>query len=160
MYTDRGLYRLLLQPPLNRQYIKCLRNKDLSVTMGNIIPDYVREFNSNPQGAPVHCFVPTYDPNFGFDGKRKEMKMVATVEEMDAAKIPPQNRDFCAHLLIEYKKCIHLKPSVMCSHDLHNWDLCQYDQSTRRVMEYEREFRLKQREIRMNKKANAEAMAA
>lgn len=59
--------------------------------MGNIIPDYVREYNSNPQGAPVHQFVPTYDPNYGFDGKRKELSKTDAIVIFLLISIIPLN---------------------------------------------------------------------
>lgn len=54
--------------------------------------------------------------------------MVATPEEMAAARIPIAYRDACAHLLIPLNKC-RRKTFYMpweCEHERHTYEKCQY----------------------------------
>jgi NADH dehydrogenase (ubiquinone) 1 beta subcomplex subunit 7 len=83
---------------------------------------------------------------------------------MDAAKLQPYERDYCAHTLIEYKKC----QSVVCPHAhaaypfqqyapfaswacqdaRHGYDSCEAQDFLLRLKEYERERRLLLRHAR------------
>ena len=56
--------------------------------------------------------------------------MIATEEEMDAAMVRPFERDFCAHLLIELRKCRDRENPLFyrCNHDKHNYLSCKYDE--------------------------------
>jgi len=55
---------------------------------------------------------------------------IATEEEMIAAGIPADQRDFCAHLLIDFYKCRQEKfPWVVsCKHEKHKWEQCEYEE--------------------------------
>lgn len=56
--------------------------------------------------------------------------MVATEEEMIAADIPPDQRDYCAHHLIDFYKCKREKmPWVAsCKDKLHTYRHCEEEE--------------------------------
>jgi hypothetical protein len=56
--------------------------------------------------------------------------MVATEAEMISAKLLPDERDFCAHKLIDYKACrADVWPFVYkCTPEKHDYLNCQYDE--------------------------------
>uniref|UniRef100_A0A131X960 NADH dehydrogenase [ubiquinone] 1 beta subcomplex subunit 7 n=1 Tax=Hyalomma excavatum TaxID=257692 RepID=A0A131X960_9ACAR len=97
---------------------------------------------------------PKYDPMLGFPNGRKQRQMVATEVEMDSANLPQENRDYCAHKLIELRACMaHKFPFVTaCGHEKHEYAGCMYEDYMIRYKEYERERRLKAREERRAKK--------
>lgn len=55
-------------------------------------------------------------------------EMVATAEEMRAARIDPAFRDYCAHLLIPLNECRHRTAYLpwKCGHERHEYEKCQY----------------------------------
>ncbi|KAF5295353.1 hypothetical protein FQR65_LT01543 [Abscondita terminalis] len=115
-------------------------------SMGNLPNNGLNRY-LNPDLIPGPYEQPTFSPNLGFTGARKERKMIATEEEMRSAKIPLQDRDYCAHLLIEYRACrkdVWPFP-VKCEHQKHAYLNCQYDDFVLRMKEYEREKRLRAR---------------
>mmetsp|Transcript_3767 Transcript_3767/g.11234 ORF Transcript_3767/g.11234 Transcript_3767/m.11234 type:complete len:110 (-) Transcript_3767:80-409(-) len=80
--------------------------------------------------------------------KGDKSKMQATVEELDAAEIPPVLRDYCAHLLIPLKKC-RIENSYVpwaCKHEKHIYEKCRFDifQIQLRKIEEWREEKLRQ----------------
>lgn len=56
--------------------------------------------------------------------------MVATKEEMISAKIPLEDRDYCAHKLIQYKACrADVWPwAYKCTPEKHEYVHCQYEE--------------------------------
>lgn len=56
--------------------------------------------------------------------------MIASKDEMVSAKLPLEERDYCAHTKIEYLRCIaDVWPlPYKCSHEKHAQALCQYDE--------------------------------
>ena len=58
------------------------------------------------------------------------LEMIASEEEMDAAGVQPFERDFCAHLLIEMRKCRDKETPFYyrCNHEKHTYLQCQYDE--------------------------------
>lgn len=74
--------------------------------------------------------------------------MKATQEELESAKIDLKDRDYCAHLLLKFRKCRKdVWPwAVKCEHEKHEYLNCQYDDFVLRMKEYERERRLRVRE--------------
>jgi len=56
--------------------------------------------------------------------------MKVTEEQMEAAGILPEQRDYCAHYLIDFKKCRldHFPWVVACKHEKHLWDECEYNE--------------------------------
>ncbi|CAH1773501.1 unnamed protein product [Owenia fusiformis] len=125
--------------------------------MGHVISTY-----TNPDSMPRYQEPPTFDPLLGFPEGRKERVMQVTEEEMLAMNISKNQRDYCVHKLMEYKKCRNEKfPYVAsCAHERHDWDLCVYDDFVLRMKEYEREKRLIQRQARKQAKANREELIA
>lgn len=115
---------------------------------------YWDEFVVEKAAAPEYEKGPTFDPNFGFDVPRKERVMVATPAEMEAANLRLHERDYCAHHGIQYRKCMsHNMPYFWrCKHYKHEWMECQYEDTVMRVKEYERERRLKKRELQLQGK--------
>ncbi|KAG6796221.1 NADH dehydrogenase [ubiquinone] 1 beta subcomplex subunit 7 [Apis mellifera caucasica] len=91
---------------------------------------------------------PTFDPMFGFPRERKQRVMPLSEEEMIAAKIPHDLRDYCAHYYLDYIRCYMEKfPFVTrCVTEIHNYQKCEYDDYILRGKEYERERRLLVRE--------------
>jgi len=114
--------------------------------MGHMYSAYIK----SPDTAPKYLEDPTFDPVYGFPHGRKERKMQATVEEMEAAGLAADQRDYCAHKLIELYKCRQQKfPWVVaCKHQRHVYEECQYDDWVLRMKEYEREKRLLERRKR------------
>lgn len=101
--------------------------------------------------------------------------MIATEAEMMSAKLLPEERDFCAHKLLEHKACrADTWPWVYkCAPEKHEFLNCQYEEWERRwdlievilihtflwsfsyiirMKEYERERRLMERQVRIAKK--------
>ncbi|XP_063699564.1 NADH dehydrogenase [ubiquinone] 1 beta subcomplex subunit 7 [Culicoides brevitarsis] len=111
--------------------------------MGNWTARYI----TNPEGTPDGSTPPSFDPMYGFPNGRKERVMIATEKEMVAAKIPVENRDYCAHKLIDYKQCRQeVWPwTYQCAHEKHAYLTCQYEDYIIRMKEYEREKRLLRR---------------
>lgn len=56
--------------------------------------------------------------------------MVATEAEMISAKLPIEERDYCAHTKIEYLACLsdHWPLAYRCAHEKHAQAQCQYDE--------------------------------
>lgn len=56
--------------------------------------------------------------------------MIATEAEMQAAKIPLEDRDYCAHKLIDYKQCRQeVWPwTYQCAHEKHAYLTCKFDE--------------------------------
>ncbi|KAJ3655678.1 hypothetical protein Zmor_014799 [Zophobas morio] len=101
-----------------------------------------------PEVTPGPDEEPTFDPCLGFENGRKERVMVATEEQMRSAKIPPSERDYCAHHLLKFMACRKENwPWVVnCEHEKHVYATCKYDDYVIRMKEYERERRLRVRE--------------
>lgn len=59
----------------------------------------------------------------------------ATVEEMEAARLPLGSRDLCAGLLIPLNKCRGetLYAPWKCSHERHSYEKCEYELFLQRV---------------------------
>lgn len=56
--------------------------------------------------------------------------MIATEEEMRSAKIPLEDRDYCAHLLLKFRDCrkANWPFAAKCHHEKHEYLDCQYDE--------------------------------
>lgn len=59
----------------------------------------------HPEIAPRLDRPPTFDPLYGFPKGRKPREMKATWDEMNDWNLSIGERDYCAHLLIELKRC-------------------------------------------------------
>ncbi|XP_064607126.1 NADH dehydrogenase [ubiquinone] 1 beta subcomplex subunit 7-like [Liolophura sinensis] len=115
--------------------------------MGNTIYAHITHRDT----APNNFEPPTFDPLYGFPNGRKERVMVATQEELEAASVPLERRDYCAHHYLEFMRCRQKKfPWIAgCKHEQHDYDNCQYNDYILRMKEYEREKRLKERAKRL-----------
>jgi len=71
----------------------------------------------------------------GNEGGLGAPEMKVTREEMKAARIPLQWRDYCAHLLIPLNECRKQTwySPFKCQDLRHGYEKCQYDEFTRRV---------------------------
>lgn len=56
--------------------------------------------------------------------------MIATEAEMESAKLEPNERDYCAHKLIEYRGCRrdNFPWVVKCHHEKHAYLNCQHEE--------------------------------
>uniref|UniRef100_K4FY48 NADH dehydrogenase [ubiquinone] 1 beta subcomplex subunit 7 n=1 Tax=Callorhinchus milii TaxID=7868 RepID=K4FY48_CALMI len=110
----------------------------------------VRRYVTERETEPDPNNLPTFDPHLGFP-ERKERVMVASQQEMDDARIPLEQRDYCAHHLIMLLKCKRDNwPNFLaCSHENHEWDSCQHQDYVMRMKEYERERRLLMRKKKL-----------
>lgn len=54
--------------------------------------------------------------------------MVATQQEMNDAQLVLQQRDYCAHYLIQLLKCKRdsFPNFLACKHEQHDWDYCEH----------------------------------
>ncbi|KAJ8920021.1 hypothetical protein NQ315_011671 [Exocentrus adspersus] len=115
--------------------------------MGNDFSNIPRGFNAyfHPEITPGPTEEPTFDPQLGFPKERKERVMIATEEEMRSAKLPLEDRDYCAHLLINFLACRkdNWPWVVKCEHEKHEYLNCRHDDYVIRMKEYERERRLR-----------------
>lgn len=77
--------------------------------------------------------------------------MVAREEDLISAKIPHQNRDYCAHYLLDYQSCRYKNMPLLykCAHERHAYLTCEKDDYIIRMKEFERERRLRLREKRL-----------
>ncbi|GFG28514.1 hypothetical protein Cfor_00648 [Coptotermes formosanus] len=84
---------------------------------------------SDPERTPHPMKGPSFDPLYGFPNGRKERVMIATEEEMESAKLPLADRDFCAHLLLKYRACRADKAPWLwqCGHEKHEYLQCEYE---------------------------------
>ncbi|KAI1884325.1 hypothetical protein AGOR_G00225260 [Albula goreensis] len=116
----------------------------------------VKSYVTNTDTEPDPKKPPTFDPMLGFD-ERKEREMVATQDQMELARLPVVQRDYCAHHLLKLMKCKRDNwPNFLaCKHERHDWDYCQHHDYIMRMKEFERERRLL-----MRKKRIEEAQAA
>lgn len=103
-----------------------------------------------PEVTPPPFCQPQFDPLKGFPEGRKErskifflkndflltqfclsfLEMIATEEEMVAAKLPYEQRDYCAHLAIKLLQCRkEVWPwAWKCQPEKHEYLNCQYDE--------------------------------
>lgn len=56
--------------------------------------------------------------------------MIATEEEMESARLPLEDRDYCAHKLLQYRSCrADVWPwAYKCAHEKHEYLTCQYEE--------------------------------
>lgn len=95
----------------------------------------------------------TFDRNIGFGFNRRERQMLVCEDHLISARIPPQFRDYCAHLLLDYQVCRHKHMPLLyrCAHEKHVYLNCEHEDYILRMKEFERERRLREREIRLKK---------
>uniref|UniRef100_A0A1S6GLE7 NADH dehydrogenase [ubiquinone] 1 beta subcomplex subunit 7 n=1 Tax=Pseudodiaptomus poplesia TaxID=213370 RepID=A0A1S6GLE7_9MAXI len=126
--------------------------------MGNV---YMRAFKEGPEITPEPFSNPPFDPQLGFPNGRKPRVMTVSAAEMDAVQLQPGERNYCAEYHIAVKVCHQKWPHFMgwkCHHERHAVTGCLEEDYKLRMMEWERERRLRIRQKRMDaKKAAAEA---
>ncbi|MGH0155868.1 UNVERIFIED_CONTAM: hypothetical protein FKN15_034782 [Acipenser sinensis] len=118
----------------------------------------VRSYVTNPDTEPDPLKPAGFAPDLGFAERKERGKlMVATQEQMNAAQLPVEQRDYCAHHLLKLMKCKRDNwPNFLaCKHERHDWDYCEHQDYVMRMKEFERERRLL-----MRKKRIEEAQAA
>ena len=104
-----------------------------------------------PEVTPSPNQESQFDPLYGFPNGRKErgksrikkmynnfclclenifLVMIATEEEMISAKLPLENRDYCAHLAIKFQQCRkEVWPwAWKCAPEKHEYLSCQYEE--------------------------------
>ncbi|KAG7197594.1 hypothetical protein KM043_016910 [Ampulex compressa] len=103
---------------------------------------------TDPDVIPKAEQPPTFDPMLGFPNGRKERVMIATEQEMIAAKVPLDKRDYCAHIYLELLGCQRKEYPITykCAHVKHKYDQCEYEDYVLRMKEFERERRLLERD--------------
>lgn len=111
---------------------------------------------SAADGSAVGLYMndkPTFKNNAGFCYKRQQRKMCIQEAALVSAKIPPEYRDYCAHYLLEYKKCRYKQMPLVyrCAHEKHIYMNCEKEDYVNRMKEFEREKRLRVREERIKK---------
>lgn len=102
---------------------------------------------TNPDVWPNPLELQSYPPNLGFKGQeRQERKITATEQQMYSAKIPIEDRDFCADFLLKYAGCRKREwPWVARCYEIKEEFLqCKYEDYVLRMKEYERERRINQ----------------
>ncbi|XP_032526876.1 NADH dehydrogenase [ubiquinone] 1 beta subcomplex subunit 7-like [Danaus plexippus] len=94
---------------------------------------------------------PTFDAKKGFGYTRAQRKMIAKDDDLISARIPPKFRDYCAHLLLDYQVCRYKNVPLMykCHKERHSYLNCEHDDYVIRMQEFERERRLRERELRL-----------
>ncbi|XP_003700453.1 NADH dehydrogenase (ubiquinone) B18 subunit [Megachile rotundata] len=122
--------------------------------MGNTVQTYF-----HPGPYPETDGPPQFDPMLGFPKGRKQRVMKATEEEMIAAKVPLDLRDYCAHIYLDFVGCMRLNfPFYLpCEKYQHKYADCEFEDYVLRMKEYERERRLL---VRQEKKQKALQAAA
>jgi len=117
--------------------------------MGNALSwQNVGEGMRNPDTTPRTGSMPTFDPHEGFDYQRKPREKKFNDAEMEALRVPPKFRDYCAHLWVPFADCKNKNwPwSYRCAHESHAIVMCQARDQEHRVREWERERRLRIRQ--------------
>lgn len=93
----------------------------------------------------------TFNHDTGFVYKRKRREYKACELHLYSARIPPKYRDYCVDELLEYQTCRYEKwPFVFnCHHEKHAYLNCEQKDYVLRMKEFERERRLRERELRL-----------
>jgi len=129
--------------------------------MGN---NWVREFHDGTAQSP-NSVTPeqdskvTFDPMIGFPSGRTPRVMTVSAEEMEAVQLQPDEKNYCADLHIQAKVCHYNNVPFggwRCNHIRHEVEHCLKEDYKLRMMEYERERRLRQRAKRIAAAAGAE----
>lgn len=94
---------------------------------------------------------PTFKHDAGFEYKRKLREYNGCELHLYSAKIPPKYRDYCVDRLLEYQSCRYVNwPFVFkCHHERHAYLNCEQKDYVLRMKEFERERRLRERELRV-----------
>ncbi|XP_061209753.1 NADH dehydrogenase [ubiquinone] 1 beta subcomplex subunit 7 [Neopsephotus bourkii] len=120
-----------------------------------------RRYAGGADTEPDPLRMPTFPPELGMP-ERRPRTMVASAEVLAAARVPLEQRDFCAHHLVKLLRCKRdAFPAPWSCRDLqHGWEACQHHDYVMRMKEFERERRLLQRQKRRRLREEAAAAAA
>lgn len=104
---------------------------------------------------PIPETEPKFDPLYGFENGRRERVPPVTEQELLAAKVPKQYRDYCAHYYLKWLECRRRNFPYFnkCVALDHAHSQCEFDDYVLRMKEYERERRLLAREQKRMQKA-------
>ncbi|GJQ71488.1 putative NADH dehydrogenase ubiquinone [Trypoxylus dichotomus] len=102
----------------------------------------------HPDVTPDPLKESQFDPNLGFENGRKERVIKATKAELESAKIPLSDRDYCVDYLLKFRVCRkdNFPWVVKCEHEKHAYLHCQHEDFVLRMKDYERERRLLERQ--------------
>uniref|UniRef100_A0A8B9IWI6 NADH dehydrogenase [ubiquinone] 1 beta subcomplex subunit 7 n=1 Tax=Amazona collaria TaxID=241587 RepID=A0A8B9IWI6_9PSIT len=119
-----------------------------------------RRYFGGADTEPDPLQTPTFPPELGLP-QRRPRTMVAPPEVLAAARIPLQQRDFCAHLLVLLQRCQRgaFPEPWSCSDLKHRGERCEHEDYVMRMKEFERERRLLQRQKRRRLREEAAAAA-
>merc|ERR1712141_561579 len=118
----------------------------------------IRGTITEPDTTPLTNSEATFDPQLGWEGQRKEREPAKwTEEEMEAMRIPPWKRDYCAHLIAPLKKCLNQNHPAFgrCLPEKEDYQHCQQNEQLLRIKEWERERRLRLRQKALEVQAAA-----
>ncbi|XP_065521044.1 NADH dehydrogenase [ubiquinone] 1 beta subcomplex subunit 7 isoform X2 [Lathamus discolor] len=117
-----------------------------------------RRYLGGADTEPDPLRVPTFPAELGMP-QRRPRTMVASPEVLAAARLPLEQRDFCAHHLVKLLRCKRdAFPEPWRCRDLqHHWEACQHRDYVMRMKEFERERRLLQRQKRRQLREEAAA---
>merc|ERR1712107_834940 len=120
--------------------------------MGNWVREFHECTSQMPNSTtPAQDSNPTFDPQLGFPKGRVPRVLNVSAEEMEAVQLQPWEKNYCADLHIKAKVCHHENGpwGWRCNHIKHEVDHCLQEDYRLRMMEYERERRLRQRAKRI-----------
>ncbi|XP_064499668.1 NADH dehydrogenase [ubiquinone] 1 beta subcomplex subunit 7 isoform X3 [Pseudopipra pipra] len=83
-------------------------------------------WDAETEPDPLH--MPTFPAEMGLPQRRPRV-MVATASQLAQARIPLEQRDFCAHHLLKFLRCQRDNFPLPwgCSELRHHWDSCQHE---------------------------------
>ncbi|CAH1113262.1 unnamed protein product [Psylliodes chrysocephalus] len=113
--------------------------------MGSSLEPFKNGINlfMHPDVTPDPTKEPTFDACSGFITCRKMRCLPCSEDELKSAKIPLEDRDYCAHLLMKFRVCRKDNwPFAVCKAEKHEYLKCQHEDFILRMKEYERERRL------------------
>ncbi|VDD76079.1 unnamed protein product [Mesocestoides corti] len=116
--------------------------------MGSEISHVIQTYK-DPSSMPNITKPSDRDPLAGFPNGRKKRKLIVTEQEMIAAGLTSKERDYCAPVLMAWRKCKAERTiffPLFCMHFRHAYLECQTIDQIMRMKEYEREYRLMKKE--------------
>ncbi|KAM8793857.1 NADH dehydrogenase [ubiquinone] 1 beta subcomplex subunit 7 [Eudromia elegans] len=115
-----------------------------------------RRYAGGAGEEPDPLRMPSFPPREGLP-ERRPRAMVASAAQLAAARLPLEQRDFCAHRLLRLLRCHRdgFPGTPRCHRERHAWDACQHHDYVMRMKEFERERRLLQRRRRLRERQAA-----
>ncbi|XP_075302056.1 NADH dehydrogenase [ubiquinone] 1 beta subcomplex subunit 7 [Opisthocomus hoazin] len=86
-----------------------------------------RRYLGEAETEPDPLQLPTFPAELGLPGRRPRA-MVASAEQLAGARVPLEQRDFCAHHLVRLLRCQRdaFPWPAACAALRHGWDGCQH----------------------------------